>query len=209
MSLKLLDSNKTIEALMMEALSEDINKVIKKNVGQFQRAMKLKIPQWIKEQPEMVSLSEFGVPYSLASQFGLRPGDDTDAYNHIVEVISDSIQVKVNPINSKLQGGVEFSISPLFGGGGLLGSSAGTVVTEKGEVLDWLNWLLTIGDSTVITGYHYTPSERGRSGGGTMSGGSVWRIPPQFSGTPEDNFVTRAFENREVEIDGLLEELLD
>jgi capsid portal protein len=44
----------------------------------------------------------------------------------------------------------------------------------------------------------------GRSRGGIMSEGGSWRVPPQYTGTLDDNFVTRALTNREKDIEKLL-----
>ena len=74
----------------------------------------------------------------------------------------------------------------------MLGLQSGHVIYEGGD-LHWLSWLLTLGDSTIVVGYYYDPETGvGRSGLGTMSEGGFFRVPPEFSGTRANNFVTRA-----------------
>lgn len=202
-----VDSFEKIKQAMFRALGIEINKKIKSNSPKFVRAMREAIPRWLEEQPEIASIRSHGIQGSLAAQFGIVPGKEGDAIHKIISVLSDSINVIVKPVDDALNGGVEFEFdSEIFTR--LTGTSEGTVVTEKGTDLDWLNWLLTKGDTIIITGYHYVPSTDGRSGGGTMSIGSIWRVPPEFSGTESNNFITRAFENREVEIERLLQEIL-
>jgi len=92
----------------------------------------------------------------------------------------------------------------IFGFFNLLSLSSGVAATEKGANLRWLEWLLKEGDRIVVIGYRYQPSEDGRAGGGTMLSGSGFRVPPQFSGTVEDNFITRAFSGRSSELSQLL-----
>ena len=78
------------------------------------------------------------------------------------------------------------------------------VRTEKGADLHWLDWLLTLGDKTIVIGYEYKPGTGGRSGGGTMTKGTAFRVSPSYSGTIEDNFITRAFSNKEKEVSSIL-----
>jgi hypothetical protein len=72
----------------------------------------------------------------------------------------------------------------------------GSILTEKGEVLEWLRWLLTFGDRIIISEYQiHLISGKGRSGRGIMvaDDASAWRVPPRFSGTIRNNWLTRAF----------------
>lgn len=201
--MKFKESPREIERRMLEALAGDINKHIRQNVKIFERTIRQVIPDWIREQPEIQSLLTHGVPNSLAAQFGIEPGKAEPAVGKIIAVILNGIEINVLDVNSKLEGGVEFSINPNIIRD-LTGTREGIVYTDKGTELDWLDWLLNLGDTTIITNYHYTPSADGRSGGGTMSRGDVWRVPPQFAGTEDNNFITRAFENRESDISNLL-----
>ena len=58
--------------------------------------------------------------------------------------------------------------------------------------LDWLNWLLTRGDDIIVGDYSFIQKPGiGRSGLGAMTAGGVFRIPPEYSGTQDDNFITR------------------
>jgi hypothetical protein len=49
-----------------------------------------------------------------------------------------------------------------------------------------------------------SPSE-GRSRGGVMDKGGSWRVPPAYSGTADDNFITRAFEGKSKQIQKLVQ----
>jgi hypothetical protein len=80
-----------------------------------------------------------------------------------------------------------------------------TYVTAKGTPIPWLDWLILQGDRIIVLGYDVdfdlTPAERARSrtGMALMERGSGWRVPPEFSGTAESNFLTRAFDGPAVE----------
>ena len=48
--------------------------------------------------------------------------------------------------------------------------------------------------------FHFEPKTgRGRTGGGRMEKGGSWKINSQFSGTINDNFITRALEGKGVQ----------
>ena len=66
------------------------------------------------------------------------------------------------------------------------------MVYAKGD-LHWLQWLLERGDEIIVAGYEFGGnSGRGRSGLGYMTTGGSFRVPPQFSGTKDNNFISRA-----------------
>ena len=71
-----------------------------------------------------------------------------------------------------------------------------------------MRWLLLEGTRTIVSSYAYEPDNSGRSGGGTMRLGGIWRVPPQFAGTASENFVTRMFENKDKQIQPILKGLL-
>jgi hypothetical protein len=72
--------------------------------------------------------------------------------------------------------------------------------------LEWLDWLLTYGGKIIIHGHEVdfdlTNEERQKSRTGlalmrrglTVDDG-VWRVPSQFRGTANDNFIIRSFKD--------------
>lgn len=72
-------------------------------------------------------------------------------------------------------------------------------ISENGHSVKWLDWLLNRGDEQIISGYFYRPANRYelRQGfsraGGIMrpSNSGRWGVPPEFSGSKTDNFLTR------------------
>jgi hypothetical protein len=211
MSLRLVltESDSQIEKKINQAIADEMNIRVGKNARKIENKIKALIPVWIEVQPEVDSLRRDGVPNSLASQLGLLPGQGDLAVSQIVAAVNSSLEVKVEQIKPRtLKGGVTFSIQP-ESFRNLLGLSAGQVITEQGETLDWLDWLLVQGTATIVYGYSYTPDFSGRSGGGTMKSGGIWRIPPEYAGTLTDNFVTRALSSHDRELKSLLQEILN
>lgn len=67
-----------------------------------------------------------------------------------------------------------------------------TAISRK---LPWVNWLLFRGNQYIIFNYEYVPiaSERSRSGKGLMvyDDSENWKVPGEFSGTRNSNWITR------------------
>ena len=204
-SVKILESNKQIEGLINQSLSSQANNTILSNYKKVTNNIKLMIPPWISEQKEVASLLSQGVQGSLNAHFGLPPGMPELSVAAIVSAVSESITVEIAipKTDKSLRGSVLFRIQP-NDFGNLLGLPEGFVTTRLGTDLHWMNWLLTMGGTPVIIGYDYMPSNLGRSGGGTMVGGHAWRVPSGHTGTIDDNFITRALENREQDITNAL-----
>lgn len=204
--LKLTTPLKKIEEMIAEQTTDYLNKKIRTNYSRVVNSMRQKIPFWVRSQPEIQSLLDEGIPGSLNALFGLYNGDANRAVSDIIEAIKQSTSIRIDKINRRYQGNIEFSFqSNDFAN--LLGLNSGHVLTEKGADLHWLNWLLTAGDTVIIVGYQYNPKASGRSGGGVMTKGTFFRVPPQFAGTVDNNFITRAFSNREPEIEPILSRL--
>lgn len=198
-SIKILESNRQIEGLINQSLASQVNNTIRSNYRKVTNNIKLMIPSWISEQKEVDSLLSQGVQGSLNAQFGLPPGMPELSLAAIIRAVSESISVEISKIDKSLRGSVLFKIQP-GDFANLLSLPEGFVTTRLGKDLHWMNWLLTMGGTPVVMGYSYEPSNLGRSGGGTMVGGKVWRVPSEYTGTIDDNFITRALENRENDI---------
>tara|TARA_R100000008_G_scaffold41113_2_gene23673 strand:- start:8305 stop:8946 length:642 start_codon:yes stop_codon:yes gene_type:complete len=206
-SIKLLDTDVAIRKKIYESIAEQLNKSISKNKAKATTLLKSKVSKWVSRQPEIRSLRSNGGIGSLAAHFGLTPTQADIATESIISAVVDSLQVKIKPINRRLKGTIEFNFQET-NFLNLLSINSGHVVTEKGADLHWLDWLITRGDTIIITGYSYIGGPTGRSGGGEMNIGGAWRVPPEFSGTPTNNFITRAFEGTQKEIEEVLKRLI-
>ena len=114
--------------------------------------------------------------------------------------------VNIDKVDDRLNGGLEVIISGVDAGD--IPEAIKRVPNSK---LNWLEWLLEKGDTPIIIGYRYSASDKGRTGGGIMKPGGVFRIPPKFSGTEEENFIIRALvgEPQQQEIERIIRKALD
>jgi hypothetical protein len=181
-----------------EAISDFLNRTLNRNLGKIVREIRELIPSWIESQPEMIELATNEAPGSLAAQFGLPAGTGKDIVNKISNAVRNSLAIRITKINKKdLSGGVELNLmSGTFEE--LLSLKEGHVIEDDLD-LHWLDWLLSRVYETIVTGYQFKITDGGRSGGGVMTAGNIWRVPTQYAGSPEDNFITRALKNTIVE----------
>ena len=203
LSIELLDSNKEIEEKVNATIINILNKEISKGSKSTNEDLLNLIIKWIREQPEIDSLRAEGVQNSLNATFGLLPGQASVAINHIIKAVAGSIVINIKKFDKNYKGGINFYIQP-EDFNNLLALNSG-YIQNTDQALPWLDWLLLKGDSVIIVGYTYIPTRGGRSGGGIMGAGSSWRVDPRFSGTANNNFITRALSGREREIQKIFE----
>jgi hypothetical protein len=146
----------------------------------------------------------------LRKDFGFRPGENVG--ERVVKAVSSSIQLNaLGPTSaslggirlSLLKGGIEFLLDKNFG-----------AYDSNGNTVDWLKWLLTAGDSIIIADYEviYKDTPRSRSGYALMISPKMskgFRVDPAYSGTIDDNWITRALAATEVDMLTKLKEGLE
>jgi hypothetical protein len=193
-SLRLTESIKDIEREINIGIANYVNKQLSDNQNRIINSIKTLVPSWILIQPEMVALASSD-PTSLAGYFGIV-GDSATIASNIAISVADSLTFEFDNFNANLTGGFYTYIQTTTFTN-LLGLKDGYSVYMGGN-LHWLDWLLTKGDEIIISNYQYNPQTGlGRSGLGNMIPGGVFRVPPQYSGTIKDNFVTRALTGNE------------
>lgn len=192
MYIKLLDSTSDIEKKVNTALAEEINNAVRKKVTTLKPVIQSFVSSSIVNQPEMLSL----VGGYLRGAFGLVTPESAVAA--IRESVLGSISVDFKPYDTKFRGGITINVQP-SDFANLLNLPEGHLLYEKGD-LHWLKWLLEFGDTIIVANYEYNPqSGIGRSSLGNMEEGLGFRVPPEFSGTLTNNFITRALTGPEEE----------
>lgn len=197
--MKILETNSQIEAMILDAMGEEINKAMSKAAIKIERDIREIVRGALTSQPEWQSL----LSGKLRTEFGLP--DSQARLALILKIWSNSIVVSPSPAKrsgGKLKGGLKIDmIAASYAD--VINTPEAYFVTEKGETLNWLEWLLKFGDRAIIRGYTIgvNPS-RSRTGADVMikRTGQRWSVPPEFSGTANNNFVTRALDSIESDI---------
>ena len=203
-SLHIKESDAKLSRDLLQALLPQVDAYFKKVFKKVSSKIENVIITAIKNAPEYQSLlsgqlkAEFGLPDSAS-----RVDSIIDFWKHI-EVSHKDIQVSNG---SSLKGG--FSIKMIKSDfSDVIGSAAAVLTTEKGDNLNWLEWLLLFGNQTIIKDYvvELGANPRSRTGMAIMKGvlSGKWRVPNEFSGTINNNWITRSIDSVEGEIDKLL-----
>tara|TARA_R110000868_G_scaffold380675_2_gene646692 strand:+ start:1607 stop:2224 length:618 start_codon:yes stop_codon:yes gene_type:complete len=184
-TLQLLDSYRKIQGDIFKAIADELNQKLEKGKSTIENKIKNFVSTQINNSYEMIELRGGYLQGALGVTY------PQTAVEAIVNSVASSVRVSMVKFNHKLTGGLWIYIQPSTFAN-LLTLPAGHTVYSGGD-LHWLQWLLTLGDKFIVVGYDYSPeSGLGRTGLGTMELGGSFRVPPEFSGTLDDNFITRS-----------------
>jgi len=195
--LKLTKTDAQIEKEILNALAKEANYIFKGALQRMTGPIRRIVGSAISTSPEIAALRSG----TLRADFGITTG--IDVTSPIIDAVSNSVNVYMKPFSVRgrgISGGIFINIQP-DNFENLLSLTTGTAVTEKGDTLPWLDWLLNLGDSVIIADFGVEYGSFGRSGGGRMSSKSrPFKVDSAFSGTVANNFVTRALESREKQL---------
>ena len=192
---------------ILRAVRKELISILERSIPDIKKNVYALINTRIYASQEIQSLLD-GV---LRAEMGLvRPAPIVD---DIVKAIVAGTKVKFNKpriTSVGIAGGLTISIlkSDMKEALGVDGAS---FVSERGENVEWLNWLLTRGDDIIIRHYNIDfnvhqgdKKKSSRTNEAIMSEGQGWRVNPSFSGILEDNILTRALENIDNEITDII-----
>ena len=189
MVLKFRESEAEIQRLVQAALAKEINQKVKEIIPKLKARMIPLMTQALLTCPEVVSLKN-GV---LRAEFGLR-NEPTTA---LVAEIMRTLQFRQLYAQRGRGGGVQIVMQP-NDYSNLFSKSFAEQKIRDGS-LPWLQWLLTYGDAIIITGFGVEfgnfKGKASRTGKAVMSDDlGPYKVNSAFSGTRDDNFITRAIE---------------
>lgn len=207
--IKLTTTPDEFKVLVLQAIVDFINPLLPAIQQDLQKKMQEMIPQIVKLTSTYNSL----IAGQLKGEFGLRPqgGDSKHIVDPIIDALAKEIQIDIYPLsisNHKIYGG--FIIYMIYSNfAEILKLPQGHTITEKNRDLHWLDWLLLQGNKIIIGSggifseapWHSVPSPDGRSGISIMVNGGFWKVPAQFAGTINNNWITRMIKEFKVVID--------
>lgn len=152
----------------------------------------------------------------LRAHLGL---ENQDIIDEIIKIWKENIGIAFNPGSGFLRIGemltrkiIIVAIKADFSD--VLNITGATYETDKGELIPWLEWLLKKGDTllvpkfTVVRGNFDYPPSRTHHGIMVKTNSEGWRVPTEFSGTIDENFITRAIDGAEQEFLNVLNRIL-
>jgi hypothetical protein len=178
----------------------DVLTTVIKIINQSIRDVKPKMVQEIKSITRtFLTRSKFFqavVSSDLSGEFGIPSGEERDRMADIINQVVEDIDLIIVPLQRRAA-----TVSGNFNIGigkdsweNVINLPAAKILTEKGAVLEWMRWVLTEGDKIIINDFEVEfKAGAGRSGLAHMmeNSGQYWKVPTNFSGTIEDNWITR------------------
>lgn len=190
----IVETTKKIEGKINQALRKDLDKKMTRAANKMIRPVRNLIGRSLRSQPEYDALDNG----RLAGHFGLPDG--RARIDRIIDAWVNNITIKAKRSffrSGQLSAGLHIDIVQRDYAD-VLALDAATIITEKGQSLPWLEWLLKFGDRTIIRDFEisFSPVGRTRSGLAVMVSepGGRWGVPSQYAGTQRNNFCTRALD---------------
>lgn len=223
MNLKLWTTAQEMSFMMSTAIAAEINKRIESRLSEVKEQVQSTLKERIIKSPEYLSLMGDSSTSSLRAHFGLI--SPTSVVTPIIDTWLKNIQI----VFKKFQGTKGNKIRGTFKINAI-GSSyldvkslptASYTSKPSNQLIPWLEWLLESGTTLLIKDYGITFDIntgvfqglfKSRSGSAIMinkettfgmsplHGSFTWSVPPQYAGTKDDNWITRALANIEPEI---------
>ena len=197
-SLELLGTASDFEKIVISAINEAFANAIKASVDSIKKNLETLVYDGINDCPELTELRGG----TLRGEMGLTSSEAREASENISRAVSQSILVEQKKTSAKKGvGGLNIYVQPSSFGNVLgIENASITYYSKKNKtpvVLDWLSWLLKEGDRIIVSSFDFDlEAGRGRTGLGKMKKGGSWRVSPQYAGTEDDNFITRALGSR-------------
>jgi hypothetical protein len=192
--IKIIESDRQISQKINNALAKELDRSMRKNSAKLKTRLQNIISSALWSSPEISSLSSG----TLMADFGLT----SDPSSAIVSSILSSVVVDVKRVKSSalsIDGGIILAIQPIDYSN-LFSLSVSEQVIDGGSI-PWLKWLLTLGDTIIIANFGVKYGPFGRTGKAHMTQTSrPFKVNSLFSGTADNNFITRALSNSSAQI---------
>ena len=204
LSLKILETNNQISNSILQSLLPEIIDYMNNGIQYIKNNLSVLINQAIINTPEYASLSSGKLQYELGIP------DPGSKLSTLLDIWSKTIIInyKKPTINSNQIKG-SFSVNMIRADFNDVLSTDAAIVNDsfRGYSLPWLEWLLLEGNRVIVPKQEVIvgPNKYSRTGYAIMRESSKsWKVPSEFAGTLSDNWITRAIDSIENDINNLL-----
>jgi len=203
-SLKILENNSQIRSSILQGLLPQIDSYLKKALQTIKRSLPDLLKQIIQDTPEYNALLYGRLQYELGIS------DPSNKLNEIINIWINNIDIEYkNPTIAGDKIKAFFSVSLVRRDfSDVLSSDAAFVVDAlRGYQLPWLEWLLLEGEYIIVPNQEvvFGSNKFSRTGFALMrTSNKSWKVPSEFAGTINNNWITRAIDGGESKINELL-----
>lgn len=186
LTIKIKETDTEIVQWARTELEKHYFEVLKTSIPAIQASIRKIIISALINEPEYIGLLQG----RLLAEFGLV--DASSKLNSILGIWAQDIHVTVDKFKLKVEA-IQTDMD------NVIQIAAAHQVTEKGEDLPWLDWLMLQGDKTIIRRYEVrlSNSPASRTGRAIMVQGKIsrWHVPSDYAGNRRNNWATRAIEH--------------
>lgn len=209
-SIDLIDSDSKIRSMIIDEMVKYINSKAKSAIPNIVLELSVLIENELRKTL-VYKETQVGV---LNALLGFKKGKERNIMDGIIAVIAKEIKVLFTPFKNNrglfIDGGYEVYMIDSEFKKALSHSLAFTL--NKGDKLPWLEWLIKEGDKIIIKKHKVVikPTTYGRSKEALMvesNLGPGWRIPSQFTGVENLNWITKAFKGNTASADAILADI--
>lgn len=207
-SVNLLESNSQIRLLILNGIISELKQVIAKSIPRISSDLKDIIKQALKEEPEYQSL----VSGKLKAEFGIPRSSDVDL---VVDAIVNTLEVHQDALvisSYGIKGGFTIDMMRSTDMGGVIYTDIASSIDASGYAIPWLEWLLLKNNQILVKNYsvQYGNNTKSRSGMAIMiKSEENWRVPPEFAGSINNNWTTRAIERIESKVYNIIKQHIE
>lgn len=208
-SCDIVESNQYIKQQILNALSIDINNTLDKSINQIRDKLIEILKEAMQQEPEYSALKNGVLKY----EFGIP---DTSVVDSVVTKLANTLNIIKKPMkimNIGLSGGLDITAIEIPSFNGLLADPDAIVDdTVRGYQLPWLEWLLLRGNQIIVKKYEVKmgPNPYSRTGNAIMvESNKNWRVPAEFVGTQNNNWITRAIDRVESQIVNVIQKTIE
>lgn len=192
------DPQKVIENRIKRAIADKINISMQAVIKKIRADIAKVIDDAIETCQEVKSLRG-GL---LQAELGVPSDKVEEIIKYIKTALVTSMVITYTPMPlhvGRLSGRITLKLLPSDFIDNVINANGGSYTTDKGQVIPWLQWLLTLGDKVIVRDFQidYFNTAKSRTGLAVIRKfkGRSWRVPPQFSGVKTDNMITRAIDD--------------
>jgi hypothetical protein len=204
MKFQLQESYQDIKLKILKAAQPEIRQIMNRGIRKVTSELPILIKDIVMTSPEYYDI----IGGKLKLELGIPNG--VEAIDGLISIWTQNIDY--NYIPPKISAGklkTSFSASAFrIDFSDVLYSPYAKVYDKlRGYELPWLEWLVLMGNIPIVQNYEvqFGYNERSRTGKAVMVRGDSWSVPLEYSGTINDNWITRAIKASEQRIQNMIQ----
>lgn len=203
-NLKILESDQQINKAILDALLPEVTTFMNNGISIIKKELPVILQNAIINTPEYASLLNGKLKY----EFGIP--DSNIKLDNLINAWIENIRypyMKPTIVGNKIKSTFEVHAVRVDFAEVLYTDDALVIDAIRGYNLPWLEWLLLEGNKTIISKQEVVigPNKFSRTGNALMrNSNKSWKVPSEFSGTINNNWITRAIDGVESSIESLL-----